>query len=140
MDILTPAVYDFYPDTIPHVDDRPYIEDNLKIALKIGKTFGKPVYPYIWERWHEGNPYQGLQLITKGEFERHLQIMLQTQYDGQRIKGFIWFDAPVFFQRVTPGLAAKDLQKVGGNTSDAVSNVLKQYGDIIWKQVNRYAQ
>lgn len=131
IDILTPALYDFYPDTTPFTDDRTYVIDNLKIALAAGKQYNKPVMPYIWHRWHDGNLNDGLKLIDAAEFKKHISLICKTNVDGVQVSGLIWFGAQSYFHKIKPELIGLDLKKVGGNEGQLKETILKRYAKLI---------
>jgi len=131
VDVLTPALYDFYPDTTRFTDDRTYIIDNLKIALEAAKQYNKPVMPYIWHRWHDGNPKDGLKLIDAAEFKKHISLICKTNVDGVQVSGLIWFGAQSYFHKVKPELIDFDLKKVGGNKSQIKETILKRYAKLL---------
>jgi hypothetical protein len=135
VDALTPSLYDFYPDTTRFTDDKVFIEDNLGLALKIGNTLKKPVIPYIWHRWHDGNPVFGLHLIDEKEFKLHLRRMLEANYNGTQVSGFVWFGAQNYFYNIKPELASLDRQKVNAPIGKEKETVLSVYGNYILETI-----
>lgn len=135
IDILTPALYDFYPDTTRFTDDRTYVVENLKIALAAGKQYNKPVMPYIWHRWHDGNLKDGLKLIDAAEFKKHISLICKTNVDGVQVSGLIWFGAQSYFHKVKPELIGLDLKKVGGNEGQLKETILKRYARLIGEAI-----
>jgi hypothetical protein len=134
VDVLTPSLYDFYPDTTEFTDDKTYFADNLRVSLQISKLSGKPVMPYVWHRWHDSNQKNGLLLIDEPEFKQDIRQMLEAEYEGARVSGLIWFGAQSSFYKIKPDLADKDRVKVRATKGKEKEKVLDVYAGYI-KQV-----
>lgn len=139
VDVLTPALYDFYPDTTEFTDDKTYYEDNLRNALGVAKLSGKPLMPYIWHRWHDGNQKNGLLLIDEAEFKLDIRRILEADVDGTMVSGLIWFGAQSYFHSIKPGLAEKDRVKVGARQGKVLETVLDVYAGYIQQVVKSTA-
>ncbi len=131
VDILTPALYDFYPDSTKFSDDKSYYDDNLNLFLSIGKNLNKEVMPYIWHRWHEGNSVNGLLLIDLPEFKKNLLQIIKIQNNKTKISGLIWFDAQSFFYKIKDDLKTKDAQRLNINKEETITKVIDVYGKVI---------
>ncbi len=135
VDVLTPSLYDFYPDTTRFTDDKTYFADNLKVSLRIAKLTGKPLMPYIWHRWHDSNQKNGLLLIDQAEFKRDISQILEAEEDGTYVAGLIWFGAQSSFYQIKPGLADLDRAKVGGAKGKEKETVLDRYAGYLLQVV-----
>jgi hypothetical protein len=131
VDVLTPALYDYYPETTTFADDKAYFSDNLQVALRLGELLKKPVYPYIWHRWHDSNQKDGLNLIPKKEFNDDLNYILSASYNSWQVSGLIWFGAQSYFHTIKPGLADEDVKRVGGSKKYVKENTLTIYANLI---------
>jgi hypothetical protein len=131
VDIFTPALYDYYPDTTSFANDSAYVTDNLKIALAEGRKYKKPVMPYIWHRWHDSNAINGLKLINQDEFKKHINTIFNIKFQNNRIAGLIWFGAQSYFHKIKPGLVESDLNKVGGQVEKIKENTLRLYAEYL---------
>jgi len=91
-DALFPSVYDFY-DTESKAESRDldYVMDNVKEALQIGERLGKPVYPFVWHRYHPSNKRKSQMLIPIEEFENHVAAVALTELSGKRVEGIVWW-------------------------------------------------
>jgi len=96
-DFIAPSLYDFFPDSLKEKDNQDYYEKNVSMALEIGSRLNKPVYPFVWNRWHDSNKQMGLQLIPVGEFKKHVKQIASVTYNGKKIDGVIWWGADQFF-------------------------------------------
>lgn len=96
-DFIAPSLYAFFPDSLREKDNKDYVEQNVSMALQIGKQLNKPVLPFVWNRWHDGNKQYGLKLIPVDEFQRLIQRILSVDYSGQKVAGVIWWGADQYF-------------------------------------------
>lgn len=104
-DFIAPSLYGFFPDSLRDKDNQDYVTNNVSIALQLGSQLDKPVYPFVWNRWHDSNKQYGLQLIPVQEFKRHVKRILAVDYNGQKVAGVIWWGADKFFyNRKAPAL------------------------------------
>jgi hypothetical protein len=134
VDVLTPSLYDFYPDNTEFTDDKTYYGDNLKTSLRIAKLTGKPLMPYVWHRWHDSNQKNGLILIDEPEFKLDITQILEANYQGTMVSGLIWFGAQSSFYQIKPGLVDSDREKVKATKGKEKEKVLDVYAGYI-KQV-----
>jgi hypothetical protein len=85
-------VYDFYVSKGNYKrGDVEYVEENIQEALAMGIRIDKPVYPFIWHRYHstEGKIPNGL--IKPNEFKEHVKAVIKTEVDGKRVEGVVWW-------------------------------------------------
>ncbi len=90
-DIITPSVYDFYPDSIRENENKLYIEDNVLLALEIGQKLNKPVLPFVTHRLPNSK------LIPKKEFISHIGYIFKTKYLGKNVDGIIWWGPDEYY-------------------------------------------
>lgn len=85
VDFLAPSIYCFYQscesgcDNTP-ADDRAYIEANLAEAIRVAN--GKPVYAYIWGKYHSSNQEHGLEFLNEVNLTNRFQIPFDMGVDG----------------------------------------------------------
>lgn len=97
-DALFPSLYDFYETTPSNrMQEEAYIRENVEEALRLGKLLDKPVYPFIWHRYHPSNKQKGLEPIPPEEFKHHLRTILESNYRGNTATGLIWWSAEQYF-------------------------------------------
>jgi hypothetical protein len=131
-DILLPSLYDYYPDSNIHQRNKEYHSDNMSVVLQIADKLRKPVYVFIWNRWHDSNADQGLHAIPVGEFKQHLDWITNTTYNGKKATGLIWFGADRYYQKQKP--AAFGVNGTGAQIS--LDSTFFTYYDILKQQVN----
>lgn len=66
VDVIFPSIYTFYPDVGGWVD---YAEKNIKQA----RQYGKPVYVFLWPKYHNSNQYIGGKYIEAGFWNEQLK-------------------------------------------------------------------
>ena len=79
VDDIYPSLYTFFPD----------VEGWKRYATKMiaaARTYGKPVYPYLWMQYHDSNRREGRQIID-GAFWRTQLELVRAQADGVVIWG-----------------------------------------------------
>jgi len=84
VDALFPSIYDFYVDNVnvKRSKDDAYIRDNVIEAIRLAK--GKPVYPFIWHRYHSSNKTKGKKHIDLEEFQNLVAVIGATSYEGHQ--------------------------------------------------------
>lgn len=97
-DVLFPSIYDLYRDGIPyHDNEQDLIAVRNTVQLALNSANGKPVYPYIWARYHDSTP-DAYYLIPQKEFQKQIAAALDpTSPLGKKIDGFMWWGADVYF-------------------------------------------
>ncbi len=101
-DALFPSIYDYYfssnedpaAETTAAADEA-YVRDNVRRALRAAGS--KPVYPYVWGRYHDSNRVYGLQAIPRAEFRGHLEAASSARVEGHGIAGFVWWGSDTYF-------------------------------------------
>lgn len=96
VDFIAPSIYCFYKscesgcENTP-AEDRAYIEANLAEALRVAD--GKPVYAYIWGKYHSSNPTYGSQFLNEVNLTNRFQIPFEMGLDGVILFELIRTDA-----------------------------------------------
>ncbi len=96
-DMIFPSIYDFYDDSVGWADDPAYVNDNVVLALEVGTRLNKPVFPFVWHRYHNSNKKKGYELIPEEEFKTHLDAALKANFQNKYIKGIVWWGADRWF-------------------------------------------
>jgi hypothetical protein len=100
--VLFPSCYDTNksnesPQHSP-AEDLEVNRDCVKMALRYAS--GKPVYCYIWPRWHDSNAQWGFKLIHEPEFKEHVKSCFQTSWNGDRADGIVWWGADRYYRNI----------------------------------------
>ncbi len=104
MDAVFPSVYDFYADDIDvnKRSDEAYIRENIEESLRLAESTNKPVYPFVWHRYHNSNKKRGMTFIDDTEFQNSIKTIVSTKYKGKRVSGIIWWSSERYFYNVSP--------------------------------------
>lgn len=101
MDFIANSIYMFYTDAeIKSSLNTKYIEENMQLALTIGKMYNKPVFPVIWHRYHPSNKKFGLMKIPFVAFENYIYEVLNASVNGKKISGIFWWQADIYYRKV----------------------------------------
>lgn len=95
---LFPCIYRYYPDTQPQfsaADNRAYVKGLVSLALRISE--GKPVYPFIGHRYHEGFLPVAFRLVPEKEFKDQIKAILDARYQGDSADGVVWWGGDQFW-------------------------------------------
>lgn len=85
LDVICPSLYAFYPDRDAWVK---YAKANIEEAKRIAN--GKPVYAYLWPKYHNSNKSEGKKFIEGGFWK----LQLETVYNSG-VDGIIIWDSPL---------------------------------------------
>jgi hypothetical protein len=112
-DALFPSVYDFYDsESKAESRDIDYVNENIEEALLIGDRIGKPVYPFVWHRYHPSNKRKPEWLIPIVEFENHMSAVALAEVEGKHVDGIVWWGSDyVKFSRENRTRYAKDKRR-----------------------------
>jgi len=102
-DILFPSMYKFYPYSYASKDfEYNYAYENILINLQIGQELSKPVYPFIWPRFHDADTTVGLKSIPDNEWSDHIEFLSKAKFRNKKIDGLVMWTMDVYFIRVSP--------------------------------------
>ncbi len=82
---LFPSAYDFYGENPER--DKAAFATIMRLALRCAD--GKPVYPFVWHRYHDSTPQWGFKRIPGDEFVDHVRNLVHTEYNSDRIDGIM---------------------------------------------------
>ncbi|HWW42662.1 hypothetical protein [Pedobacter sp.] len=138
VDVLAPSLYIYNSDPQVYSLVAPKVErgrgdhlaTNLQETLQIAKTLNKEVYPFIWQRINSGNKEIALQLVPLNTFKNYVSTILNSNYQGKKVSGVIWWDSQSYFYQTRA--------KFGGlaNEYKSVRNVDQYNLDIFKKYYN----
>lgn len=133
MDFIANSIYMFYTDAeIKSSLNTKYIEDNMQLALTIGKMYNKPVFPVIWHRYHPSNKEFGLMKIPFTAFRNYISEVLNASVNSKKISGIFWWQADIYYRKVEKSNAnlQKEYQGIK-NYDDYDAKLFQKYLNII---------
>ncbi len=134
-DIIMPSIYDFHKGHSS--GNHEYVNDNVANALRLGKKLNKPVYPVVWHRYHVSNKTVPNHLIPKEEFTGHVRSAINSRYEGEKIKGIVWWGLASDEYFYSHKKLKPIVQEV--NNRDIKSyqeKLLKEYGVLILRELH----
>lgn len=138
-DFLAPSMYSFLPNSLKGVENKRYVDSNMAMSLRIGAMLNKPVYPFVWHRWHDGNKQYGLTPIPMSEFQGTASRILSRKYNNRRVSGLIWWGAEkYFYNHKNPRILQE--AKSFRNLKDYQENTLDTYSAGLLKLFTRKAK
>lgn len=98
VDVIAPTCYDFYVDaTYGSARDVAIFSEVIRVATLVSN--GKPVIPFIWDRYHDGgssNPRR-FETIDEEEFKRQVRTILDVKVGEDRADGLLVWGADNWF-------------------------------------------
>ncbi len=95
-DWVGPSIYHLYKSGSQQAPEQSlaYAVENVQLALEIAQAAGnKPVYVWVHHRYHGSNKEFGGQPVDDDDFTANIKAIAQTEFNGKRIDGFIWWGA-----------------------------------------------
>lgn len=94
-DILFPSLYSFYEEKTNDwkKENKEYLKFNVENFIKIRKYYNKPIYVFVWHRYHNSNPNVGMRLVPKNIFQKQIKIIINSTFEHQKIDGIVWWGA-----------------------------------------------
>lgn len=129
VDAIFPSIYDFYQINDRNRDtELAYARENTEEAISLGAALGKPVYPFVWHRYHDSNKKVGKQLIPTAEFEEHLRTIATTKVGGKKIDGLIWWSSERYFFNISDAVdkSADSFDRINSPETLNYFNTLKK--------------
>lgn len=118
LDFFAPSMYLHDKKTPENIDRiKTFVSSNLTLSLKLGKKFNKPVYPFVWNRYH--NVESENTLITPNDFQWYVDQLLNFSFEKTKVGGVIFWNAESYIYQTNKN-----------------SNVRKEYKDV--KDINKY--
>jgi hypothetical protein len=107
-DALYPSMYQPYQigdgGQISLEDDQKVEGNYAKLALQIAN--GKPVYPYVWELYHNANLPVDMTPIPTQELYWHVQGAMSAEVNGAKVAGLVWWGMAAGPDGTEPALKA----------------------------------
>lgn len=89
-DLICPSPYSVYADTeVSSNRNKEYFEANIQVALKIAKSLGKEVLPFVGIRYYSSPSIFYRKLVPLDEFKKDIEYILNTSVDGKFVTGLI---------------------------------------------------
>lgn len=132
VDVIYPTVYIPYKEGVEAKaeDILNFLKDNIESALMYGVKYNKPVYPYIWQRYHIANKTVALMPIPYSVFNKQMKVIYNTSYKGKKIDGTILWSAEFYYFLQTQSKNVPDISIYRFNDQNEIwryLNIIKKY-------------
>jgi hypothetical protein len=99
VDVICPSLYMIYSErVVSRSYNEKYIENNLRIALELGKELNKPVLPFVWPRWQGKGP-SFMTLVPMDAFTAYVKKIMGAEVNGNRPAGVVFWDGEVYYYK-----------------------------------------
>jgi hypothetical protein len=137
-DIFFPSLYQYYPQSSTRGDkESSYVKNNMVLVLKLAAQYNKQVMPFIWHRLYPDNKEHGLALISQTGFEKRVQYLVTTQYQGKGIDGIVWWSSDnYYFNQNSPTMQHE--APAGTDFKSYHEKLIVRYGEGIKQTLAKY--
>lgn len=96
-DIFFPSLYTFYSNPAAVLANGNYLENNLTGSIKLGIAYKKPVYVFMWHRYHNSNEKDGMKEISDKIWQEQMETVASQNVNGKFVDGILWWGADAYF-------------------------------------------
>ncbi|EFK33067.1 Uncharacterised protein [Chryseobacterium gleum] len=96
-DIFFPSLYTFYSNPAAVLANGNYLENNLNGLIKLGVAYKKPVYVFMWHRYHNSNEKDGMKEISDKIWKEQMETVASQNVNGKFVDGILWWGADAYF-------------------------------------------
>lgn len=120
-DVITPSVYQFYPDSLFKNENKFYIENNVRLSLNLALLLKKPVLPFVTHRFGNSS------LIPKKEVIQDIDLIFKTHYLDNKVTGIIWWGPDEYYYRTNDKQVRSEIEKSNQTFSSYFDNLVSDY-------------
>lgn len=136
VDVICPSLYMIYSErVVSRSYNEKYIENNLRIALELGKELNKPVLPFVWPRW-QGKGESFMTLVPMDAFSVYVTKIMNAEVNGNRPAGVVFWDGEVYYYKQKQAQMLKEAPNLESFIQRHDSQVIN-YSDQILKALKR---
>lgn len=95
MDFLSPSLYTHFLEQERPGKNEKFILSNMNYFLETSKKLNMPIYPFVWHRIHPRNKKYKNQYIPMAQFSSELNLIVNTEYEGKKVDGIIWWNSGI---------------------------------------------
>ena len=136
VDIICPSLYMIYSErVVSRSYNERYIENNLRIALELGKELNKPVLPFVWPRWQGKGP-SFMTLVPMDAFSAYVKKIMSAEVNGNTPAGVVFWDGEVYYYKQKQPQMLKEASSLE-NFVQRHDSLVIMYSDQILKTLKR---
>lgn len=96
-DIFFPSLYTFYSDPAVRLVNGNYLNYNLDGVIRLGIKYNKPVYIFMWHRYHNSNQKESMKEIPDNIWKDQIETVASQNVNGKFADGILWWGADTYF-------------------------------------------
>ena len=96
-DIFFPSLYTFYSDPAVLLVNGNYLNYNLDGVIRLGMKYKKPVYIFMWHRYHNSNQKESMKEIPDNIWKDQIETVASQNVNGKFVDGILWWGADTYF-------------------------------------------
>jgi len=132
LDFLAPSMYLQDKKTSLKLDRiKTFVSSNLSLSLKLGEKFNKPVYPFVWNRYH--NAESENTLIDPIDFQWYVNNILNFSFNKRKVDGIVFWNAETYTFETNKNINVRKEFKSIKNINTYQNDILQKYWDVIKK-------
>lgn len=132
LDFLAPSMYLQDKKTPLKLDKiKTFVSSNLTLSLKLGEKFNKPVYPFVWNRYH--NAESENTLIDPNDFQWYINQILNFTFNKRKVDGIVFWNAETYTYETNKNINVKNEYKNVKDINKYQNEVLQKYWNTIKK-------
>lgn len=126
LDFLSPSMYlqdkktDFSQNRINE-----FVSSNIVFSLKIAKKFNKPIYPFVWNRYH--NIESSNTLIDPNDFKWYIEKILNVKYKEAKVNGVIFWNSETYTYKTNNNPNVRKEYETIDNINQYQREILQNY-------------
>ncbi|REC63114.1 hypothetical protein DRF65_07780 [Chryseobacterium pennae] len=130
LDFLAPSMYLQDKKTSENLDIiKTFVSSNLTLSLKLGKKFNKPVYPFVWNRYH--NVSSENTLIDPSDFQWYVSQILNFTYNKRKVDGVIFWNSETYIYETNKNMNVRNEYRNVKDIKEYQTGVLQEYWNTI---------
>lgn len=132
LDFLAPSMYLQDEKTPLNLDKiKNFVSSNLSLSLKLGEKFSKPVYPFVWNRYH--NIESENTLIKPADFQWYIHDILNFSSNKRKVNGVIFWNSETYVYETNKNINVKNEYRNVKDINKYQKEILQKYWDVIKK-------
>ncbi|KAB1230544.1 hypothetical protein [Chryseobacterium viscerum] len=96
-DVFFPSLYTFYSNPAAILANGNYLGNNIDGLLKLGIIYKKPVYVFMWHRYHNSNEKDSMKEIPDRIWKDQIETLASQNVNGKFVDGILWWGADAYF-------------------------------------------
>jgi len=109
-----------------------FVTSNIIFSLRIAKQLKKPIYPFVWNRYH--NVQSSNTLIDPDEFKWYINKILGITYQKTKVNGVVFWNCETYTYQTNNDKSVRNEFKTIRDLNQYQKKILQQYWNKIIKK------